>query len=425
MTGKKKIVLPHGEGYVDYVESRKKYRYRKTVELPDGTKKELSVYLDSPSEYKTKMDLRIQKELDKFSKSKSSKKIVLCEAMYKWLETVKKPVLKSQSYDRLEKTIKNQIESSDIGYIRYEMVTTDDIQNLIKELNEKHFSYSVIKKTYDALNAFYRYASAKDKIDNPMLLVVMPTQANTNHEARNVVWFEEEDIELFIEECHKTWNTGNPRYVGSLAYGANIYLGLRIGELLALQWQDIDFNDNTLLVNKTLIEKKNPNYDPNDPTSKKVVFEIQNSNKTSKNRRVPISAPAKKLLLEHRMKSTFTEPTDFVICTKNRKPTTAKNADDTIKAIQKNSGTKVQGASTHTLRHTCASLLFKAGIPIEMICQILGNSREVCEKTYVHFAEQQMKAAASKAGSMLTESLNKLDSTTKIVSEEIQQSKLI
>ena len=163
----------------------------------------------------------------------------------------------------------------------------------------------------------------------------------------------------------------------------------------------------------------------NNPISKKVIFEVQNSNKTSKNRRVPISAPAKKLLLEHRMKSTFTEPTDFVICTKNRKPTTAKNADDTIKAIQKNSGTKVQGASTHTLRHTCASLLFKAGIPIEMICQILGNSREVCEKTYVHFAEQQMKAAASKAGSMLTESLNKLDSTTKIVSEEIQQSKLI
>lgn len=420
MTGKekKKIVLPHGEGSIDWMSSRNKWRYRKNFELPDGTKKSLAVYGDSPADCRSKMPIRESEELKKFTKPSS--KIVLCDAMYKWLETVKKPTLKSQSYDRLEKTIKNQIETSNIGYLRYQSVTTDDIQNIITELNDKHMSYSVIKKTYDALNAFYRYTSAKDKIDNPMLLVVMPTQANTNHEARKVVWFEEKDIELFIKECHATWNTGTPRYVGSLVYGANIYLGLRIGELLALQWQDIDFEDNTLIINKTLIEKNNPNYNPNDPESKKVIFVIQNSNKTSKNRRVPISAPAKKLLLEHRMKSNFTEPEDFVICTKNRKTTTGKNADDTIKAIQKNAGTTIQGASTHTLRHTCASLLFKAGIPIEMICQILGNSREVCEKTYVHFAEQQMKEAANKAVNMLTESLNKLDSTNKVILKEIQ-----
>ena len=409
MAGKKIIVLPHGEGYVDYVESRKKYRYRKTIELPDGTKKELSVYLDSPSEYKTKMDIRIQKELDKFNKtSKTLNKIVLCEAMYKWLETVKKPTLKSQSYDRLEKTIKNQIQLSDIGYLTYETVTTDDIQKLISDLNDSHMSYSVIKKTYDALNAFYRYISAKDKIDNPMLLVVMPTQANTNHEARDVVWFEEEDIELFIEECHATWNTGNPKYQGSLAYGANIYEGLRIGELLALQWQDIDFENKFISVTKTLIEKKNPNYDPNDPTSKKVIFEIQNSNKTSKNRKVPILDEARKLLLEHKMKSNFTEPTDYVISTKNRRTTTPKNADDTIKAIQKNSGTTIQGASTHTLRHTCASLMFKAGVPIEMIAKHLGNSVEVCRKTYVHFAEKDMENVAQMTGEYMNRSLNKL-----------------
>ena len=351
------------------------------------------------------------------SGEKDISKEVLCDEMYKWLESVKKPTLKSQSYDRLEKTIKNQIQASNIGYLRFQSVTTDDIQNLITELNENNMSYSVIKKTYDALNAFYRYACAKYKFDNPMLLVVMPRQANTNHEAKKVIWFEERDIALFIKECYKTFANGYPKYTGSLVYGANIYMGLRIGELLALQWQDIDFENDTLIVNKTLIEKKNPNYDSTDENSKKVIFEIQTSNKTSKNRIVPISAPAKKLLLEHKMRSKFTEPQDFVICTKNRKSTTAKNADDTIKAIQKNAMTYVQGASTHTLRHTCASLLFKAGIPIEIICEILGNSVEVCRNTYVHFAEEQKKQVANKASEMLSNSLSSL------FSENIDDSK--
>ena len=411
MTGKatKKPSLTQGDGSIKWVEKRQKWEYRKRITLPDGTKKDIYVYGKNPSECKSLMPIKEKEKLEEFSQSKEpTTKIVLCEAMYKWLETVKKPTLKSQSYDRLEKTIKNQIELSDIGYLRYQTVTTDDIQNLISKLNDNHMSYSVIKKTYDALNAFYRYASAKDKFDNPMLLVVMPTQANTNHEARDVVWFEEEDIELFIEECHATWNTGNPRYQGSLVYGANIYEGLRIGELLALQWQDIDFEENLISVTKTLIEKKNPNYDPTDPTSKKVIFEIQNSNKTSKNRKVVILDEARKLLLEHKMKSNFTEPTDYVICTKNRKTTTPKNADDTIKSIQKNSGTVVQGASTHTLRHTCASLMFKAGVPIEMIAEHLGNSVEVCRKTYVHFAEEQMKNVAKMTGEYMNKSLNKL-----------------
>ena len=145
-------------------------------------------------------------------------------------------------------------------------------------------------------------------------------------------------------------------------------------------------------------------------TSKKVIFEIQNSNKTSKNRKVAILEDARILLLEHKMNSKFTEPTDYVICTKNRRTSTPKNADTTIKTIQKNAETNVQGASTHTLRHTCASLMFKAGIPIEMIAKHLGNSVEVCRKTYVHFAEKDMENVAKMTGEYMNKSLDKLHS---------------
>lgn len=406
----KKYYMPYGNGGIRRKEGRESYEYRKVLELPDGTTVRLSASGKTPQLAILNMEEKEKKELIKFKTP--SNKVVLCDEMYDWLENVKKQTLKAQSYERLKSTIKNQIECSEIGYLRYQNVTTRDIQQLIASLNDNHYSYSVIKKTFDALNNFYRYISARDKIDNPMLLVQMPTQANTNHEAREVIWFEEDDIEKFIEEAQATWNTGNPKYQGSLVYAANIYMGLRIGELLALQWKDLEGFDTDkpkIRVSKTLIEKSNPNYDSNIPNCKKTIFEIQKSNKTNKIRKVPVMPRAKALLKKHYLRTPFKEPDDYIISTKNRRYTTAKNADDTIKKIQENAGTRVQGASTHTLRHTCASILFKAGIPIEMICKILGNSREVCEKTYVHFTEKWMDNVTDITNEYMTQALNKLN----------------
>ena len=362
-------------------------------------KKELVVYFENQSEYKSKMDARIKKELEKFTIS--SNKVVLCDAMYKWLNEVKKPHLKKQSYDRIAHTIKNQIETSDIGFCRYQTITTDELQLLITILNEKGYSHSVIKKTYDALNAFYKYISAKDNIKNPMELVVMPTNANVLKEDKEIVWFEKEDIDLFVKEAHARHNTGSPKYMGALVLAANIFMGLRIGELIALQWKDIDFEKNFVYVTKTWIKIDNPDYDPNDPTSTKQICIIQKSNKTSKNRIVPLLPQAKKLLLEHKMICKFKEDDNYVISTKFGGFSDAYKCNDTIKVICKNANTAVQNATTHSLRHTCASLLFRAGNPIEIICQILGNSREVCEKTYVHFVEEQIQEAANRVAQNL------------------------
>lgn len=391
--------LPYGEGTFFYHTTKTSTRigYRKTFTLANGKKVKKTVYAETTKECMDKMR-KVDKEINN---APTLSNILLVDEMNYWVSTIKKPQLKPQSYDRICRTIKSQIEPSDIGRMKYQSITSDNIQNVIKQLNDEGYSYSVIKKTYDALNSFYKYVSARDKFVNPMALVIMPTNANVKKEDKEIVWFEKDDIDLFIEECHSRYNTGTPKYIGALALAANIYLGLRIGELVALQWKDIDFEKNMIYVSKTWVKIDNPNYDPNDPKSTKQICQIQNSNKTSKNRFVPIIPQAKKLLLEHKMTCKFTEPDDYVISTKFRGFSDAYKCNDTIKAICKAANTKVQNATTHSLRHTCASLLFRAGNPIEIICQILGNSREVCEKTYVHFVEEQIKEAANKVAQNL------------------------
>lgn len=376
--------LPYGQGSFFY--QKDLIGYRKRIKFDDDTFETKTVYAKTTKECMEKM-LSYEKTAKKKEFNARNKPLYL--AMYDWVEEVKKPMLKSQSYDRLNSIIKNQIEYSKIGHFKYQSITTEELQDLIKELNTQKYSHSTIKKVYDALNAFYKYISVKDKTDNPMSLVVMPREENVITKTKTITWLEEDDINKFIKECDAKWNTGNPKYQGGNAIAANIYLGLRGGELLALQWKDIDFDDNTIFIYKTLIEARRSN---------KTVFEIQESTKRNNNRYVPINSKARALLLKHKEQSIFTEDDDYVISTRNRKTTTIKNLNDTIKKICENAETTVnpKKVSSHTIRHTCASLYFRKGVQIEIIAKILGHSVEVCRKTYLHFVEEQLKQAASK-----------------------------
>ena len=389
--------LPYGQGSFSY--HREKIQFRKRLEDINGNKVSKVVTCDTVRECLEEMN-KIERNLIKQKAIENNK--TLASAMYDWLNNIKKNTLKPQSFKRLQSTIKNQIDDNLIGGFPYQTIESNNIQDLLNNLNNEEFSHSTIKKTYDCLNDFYRYISAKDKIDNPMLLVTMPTVSNIKKETKTVEFFEQSDIDKFIAECSVKFNTGKLKYKYGYAIAANIYLGMRAGELLALQWKDIDFEKNTIYVSKTLIEINNPEYDEEHPELmreqgiKKVKFVVQQSTKKSKNRYVPVNSKAKALLELHKQNSQYTEQDDYVISTSNRKTTTIKNLSDTIKAIEINAETDTQSSGTHIIRHTCASLYFRKGVPIETICTILGNTREVCEKTYIHFIEEQLKEAASK-----------------------------
>lgn len=388
--------LPYGQGSFFY-HTNGKIGYRKTFTSKDGQKIKKTVYGETPKECMEKMK-EVEKDINRLFNASNK---LLAEAMREWLDIFKKPTLKQQSYDRIVKTIDNQIAKYELGHMKYQCINSKDIQKHLALLDSEHLKYSTIKKTYDVLNPFFRYVCASEHFPNPMDLVTMPTEQNVTAKTKEIVWFEKKDIDLFIKECYATYPNGTPFYRFSLVFGANIYMGLRIGELIALQWKDIDFKNNTVYVSKTWVEKDNPDYDPTDSNSRKKIREIQQSNKTSKNRYVPLIPQAKKMLLDYKIQCEYSNPDDYVLSTHTRRFTDISQCNKTIANIQRNAGTKVQNASSHSLRHTCASLLFRAGNPIEIICQILGNSRDVCEKTYIHFVEEQIKEAANKVSQQL------------------------
>lgn len=396
--------LPRGLGSMCLTKNNT-IEYKKCIHLKDGTQKRLTVHGNTPSECIQKMS---EREQDMRNNSpQPPQKQTLYDAMILWLESTKKYELKPQAYRRELGTIRNQIGSSKLAHFRYQSITPEEITQLLNELNDKGYSYSVIKKTHDSLSAFYRHMSARYKFDNPMLFVSCIKKEYVNKPVKEMSFFTLEDIERFVAYIDTRYKTGKLKYPTGYALAANIFLGLRIGELLALQWKDIDFEKKTISVSKTLIEIDNPEYDANNVEEmkkkeiKKVIFTIQSSTKTKHNRQVPMNSNALLYLRSHLENSVYTEPDDFVITTRNRKTSTPKNISDTLKCIVKGAELSTQNYNTHILRHTCASLYFKSNVDLLTISNILGNSPEVLAETYVHFQDEQLKEAACKQSNLL------------------------
>ena len=394
---KKLPKLEYGEGSMFYSKTGK-IIYKKVIRLPDGESFRKTIHGTTVMECLKRME-REENRLVKQNKNRKTRQTLNEEILY-WLTEVKLNTLKKQSYQRLESIILNHIIPSSIGHRRISMITSSDIQTMLNGFNNGDYSYSTIKKIYDCLNEFYRYLSIRDQIYNPMNAVACIARKNVIKEERKPEFFNNEDIQKFKNEAIKKWkSSGKPRYRYGQMLVANLYLGLRIGELLALKWKDVIFSDNVLIVNKTLVQEYNPDYDDQNPEKmkkkniRKVRFVVQESTKTGKNRKVPINKTAMKYLVAYFEQSEYTEPDDYVITTRNRRNTSPKNIQSELKAIIQNADISVQSSNTHIMRHTCASLLYNNGVELHTIAKILGNSEEVLRKTYVHFEEDNLISA--------------------------------
>ena len=383
--------LAYGEGTMNLNENGM-IVYKKYIHLKDGNSVRKTVNAKTVTECFKKMS-KLEKKLHKGKREGQQKDKSLREEMTFWLNEVKKNRLKRQSFQRLESTIRIHILPSELGYMEVSMITSKDLQRFINSYNDGRYSYSSIKKIYDCLNEYFRYISLRDGFENPMLSVYSISKHNVMKREKKAQYLNKEDIDRFKSEAARTWkSSGKLRYKYGYVLIANLYLGLRIGELLALTWNDIHFDDNYIDVNKTLVQEKNTGIKPRDGNDdqKRTVFVIQDSTKTNKNRKVPMNRTAKNYLEKHLEITDHKGPEDYVIATKTGNNSNTKNIQSSIALIIKNAHIKVEATNTHIMRHTCASLLYNNGVDLHSIAMILGNSEEVLKKTYVHFEEDTL-----------------------------------
>lgn len=351
----------------------------------NGKRKIKAVYGKTEQEVKRKLK-ELKKELIKHDYQEVKKQSVE-EYMTDWLYNYKQNEVKPSTFDRIEQVCKNQIFPC-IGSLQMNSITANDFQKMINDLSAK-YSYSTVKKAYDYTKSCFSLAYDKREIlFNPFVRISLPT--NKKKEISDIHYYNDDEIELIKKYALKKYSNGNYIYKYGYAIILLLYTGLRVGELLALKWDCIDFDKKTLTVKGNVKQVKN--RDKN--TSKKYIMIDQNTTKTKSGMRIiPLSAMAVEAL------KYFEEINNnhiYVVSSDIKEPLSPRNLDRTFRSVLTNAGiTNIHGV--HSLRHTFASMLFRKGVDVKTVSELLGHSDTgVTYNIYIHLIqEQKVKAIES------------------------------
>lgn len=116
------------------------------------------------------------------------------------------------------------------------------------------------------------------------------------------------------------------------------------------------------------------------------------SAKSGQTRYIPLNTEAVQVLKEWRERQTYNDPDDFLFAvTRGQRMTTITHA---WKAAIKLS--KIQGFRFHDLRHTFASRLVMAGVPLNTVRELMGHSDIAMTLRYAHLAPGNLQEAVAK-----------------------------
>ena len=167
-------------------------------------------------------------------------------------------------------------------------------------------------------------------------------------------------------------------------YGTFIRLtlctGLRLGELLGLKWEDIDFDRNELKVRRILHRCKN--FDSNSKQSTSIYFDEPKTKNSKRTIPLPPNAIADLKVWKEKQEDEGGRP-EFVITDQNGKyldPTTFKKYYNRL--LDK---CNIEGITFHALRHTFATDAMEKGMDKKVLSEILGHSSVAFTlDTYAH-----------------------------------------
>jgi len=277
--------------------------------------------------------------------------------------SLKKQDLKFQSY----RSLKNRIEKHILPYFKdYDIdeITPIIYLNWKNYILEKNYKYSYISSLHRAMVNIFNCAIIYNFIEENIPSKVKNFKCNDYIE--NVDFWTYDEYNHFINIVDDI--------VYKTLFQTLFFTGLRIGECLALNWNDL--KDNIIFVNKTLIRKTTNNYQFNSPKSKSSIRDIKIDNNLTNSL----------LSLKDYYKKFYGFNDNWFIFG-GLKPLSTTTIERKKNLYCLKSNTKQ--IRIHDFRHSHATLLLSKGVPITVISKRLGHSKiSITLDTYSHFINE-------------------------------------
>lgn len=324
-------------------------------------------------------------------------KIKLDEWFEIWLNDYKINKIKPTTRQSYESLYKCQIKDA-LGNYYLTRIKPIDIQKMYNRLIEKGLSTKYLHSINAVLYNIFDLAVKNDMLlKNPCNAVVKPP---IHTKERRVLSVKEQ--ERFLKFIRRdAWRLYEPTMTVLLG------TGLRIGELQALKWEDIDFDNKTISVSKTLVYVK-------DKDTGRFRFEFQSPKTRNGNRTIPMGRSIEKALKRQKANQDCLRlqkgwhPRDgfenlvfsgnagqpqqrSVVQFMLDKIVKAINAEEEESAREENRMPDyMEHLHPHALRHTFATRCFEVDMPPKTVQMLLGHSSiQMTLDLYTHVSEKK------------------------------------
>lgn len=340
-----------------------------------------TVYGKTKKECKAKLDLLIV-DAANYGEELDKTKIVVSDWLYKYLFTNIYSRVANSTFDRYMNLYNKHVKDSDFGKMKLTSVKQLNVQEYF---NNTKISASgqgmlryLLRQAFDVAinNNFIR--------TNPVINIKIESKSKTT---REVDVFTLEEQEKFISVLHET------RY--RLFFLTALFTGMRLGELVALKWPNVDLENNTITVMETY--KRTVAYNPDG------TFEHIIDKKTPKTKNSIRTIPIPQFLVDEL--NTLDHTTEHVFTSSTGRHMTPDNTRRLQKSLCKKA--QIPYHNFHALRHTYATRLIENRVDVKTISELLGHADvNITLTTYVHSTNDSKKTAVNTLEKFFT--VNKL-----------------
>lgn len=271
-----------------------------------------------------------------------------------------------------------------LGRLYIASIRKSDIKRFFNHLaDERRLREGTIEAVQTVLHQIFQIAVDDEWIEkNPSDHAVKELKRSHQLDSKKRMALTKAEQDLLLSFLSK--NTPNARWYPITA--VLLGTGMRVGEATGLRWCDIDFEENMIDVNHTLVYYSNGNH--------KCKFAINDTKTPASKRLIPMTKSVREaFLMEKEMQeqldvvcsATIDGYTDFVFLNRFGGLHTQGTLNKVYKRIirdyndaeflkSENPSVLLPNFSSHTLRHTFATRLCESGMNMKLIQDILGHS---------------------------------------------------
>lgn len=221
------------------------YQYNFEIASIDGKRK-----WKSKSGFKTKKEAReagkeAQRLYEKVGVTVEPSEMSFSDFIDEWIEKSSRLQCKDVTIKGYEKKIRLYIKPK-IGEYRLKTITKNMLQDIIIDLFNQGFSYNTISSIRGIFTKSFDYAVDRHYIQiSPATKLIIPTamQPKTETRTKKHIYIPEELREKIFERFPE----GSPAYIPMMI---SYHTGMRLGEVYGLVWEDVDFENQTISVNR-------------------------------------------------------------------------------------------------------------------------------------------------------------------------------